>query len=149
MKITKKDFAIVVIVVLALAPIIWSLFMQFYVSSLFSTPDIESIAETIKKEDVLAIMPKEVQKPSKHAYGSYQGEFYNIPSIKSKINVMRDSKVPAFKYDDNTFIILHKGKGWSKGIVSSAVNANDPKLKDFTFKLLKNNLTLWTLDLNQ
>lgn len=128
---------------------VWYASMHLFILFSFKPPDSESTAEAIKLEEVLRIQPKEVKSPTLYAYGYYNCDYHFVPSIKGRVNVMKDFKVPAFQYGGNIFIILHKGKNWSQGIVSGEINIKDEKFKSFSFKPLKNQLTLWKLDLEK
>ena len=146
MKTTKNDIVKFIVATIIVVPILYFLCQAVYIYLLFRPPNTQAIAEEIKVEEIINIKPKVVTNPVLYAYAYSKCEYHIIPSIKGRVNVMKESKVPAFIYDKNTFIILHKGKNWSKGVLFGQVNKDDEKLKKFSFKSLKNRLTLWTFD---
>lgn len=102
----------------------------------------------ISAGDVRTIHAREVSDPVLHAYGCWdENEFFPVPSAAAvKFSTLRNGKVPGFSFAGGTFLILHKGRNWSRGVVLGLEDQSAPGLRPFTFKPLPSGLVEWTYD---
>ena len=139
-------YSVVTLFLLAMVgPFVW-------IAWLFWPPDTGDIVEDTDPTEVAAVSVEHVGDPVVYAYGYDRCSYVSIPSIESRaddINVMASGRVPAFRYADGTYVVLHKGRNWSRGMVAGSYDVSDEKLWEFSFEPMGNGLAMWTLDLDK
>jgi hypothetical protein len=119
---------------------------------LWLPPDTSDIVEDTDPSEVVAVSVERVDDPVFYAYGYDRCTYVSIPSIEARaddINVMEGGRVPAFRYGDGIYVVLHKGRNWSRGMVAGRYDVGDEKLWQFSFEPMGNGLAMWTLDLQK
>ena len=107
-----------------------------------------SQCDRIAPDEVRAIRAREISDPVRYAYACWEeNEFFSVPSaVAVKFETLRNGKVPGFSFAGGTFLVLHKDRNWSRGVVIGLKDQSLPDLRSFTFKPLAAGLVEWTYD---
>jgi hypothetical protein len=106
-----------------------------------------AIAALINLEELRNLEVKTVEDLELHAYAYQENETRAIPSLSSeRLNTMVDGRLPAFKFKEFTFVVLHKWVNYSWG-VAYGQGTLPACPAEFSFEPLQDGVWIWTLDL--
>lgn len=112
--------------------------------------EMRNIARDIKIEEISDFSPVSIDNPELYAYGFERCDYIPIPSIADdSLNVIRDGEFPAFEFQGAKFVVLMKGRSWSRGVAVGSIDENINELYRFRFERFSDDLTLWTLNLQK
>lgn len=110
---------------------------------------LSAAAEKIEIEELLTADVAAVDDLVLHCYGYRRNEFRDFPSLREESFVTgRDGKLPAFRFEGVTYVVLDKWVNFSAGL---AAGKGDPPRENvqFSFEPLREGLWVWTLDLEK
>ena len=106
-----------------------------------------AIAARMNIEELRNLDVKTVEDLELHAYAYQENETRAIPSLsRERLNTRVDGRLPAFKFKEFTFVVLHKWVNYSWG-VAYGQGAHPECSTQFSFERLQDGVWIWFLDL--
>ncbi|HEY8962555.1 MAG TPA: hypothetical protein VIM57_10150 [Luteolibacter sp.] len=107
----------------------------------------QAIAARINLEELRNLEVRTVEDLELHAYAYKENETRTIPSLSSeRLNTRVDGRLPAFKFKEFTFVILHKWVNYSWGVAYGKGTPPESPA-EFSFEPLQDGVWIWFLDL--
>lgn len=106
-----------------------------------------AIVARINPDELRNLEVKTVEDLELHAYAYQENETRAIPSLSNeRLNTMVEGRLPAFKFKEFTFVVLHKWINYSWGVAYGR-GALPECPAEFFFEPLQEGVWVWTLDL--
>ncbi|MEL7498869.1 MAG: hypothetical protein AAFN77_14775 [Planctomycetota bacterium] len=121
----------------------------FVLIGLLAPPDVTVHADVIPRDRAHYSAVVTTEFPADNAYCYDLNTYISIPNIDTtNVNVANElGQVPAFQFEGSIFIVLHKGRNYSRGLVLTK-NAADlaDKHRTIEFRKLEPGLYYWEQD---
>ena len=117
--------------------------------SLLSPPDVTTHAAVIPRNRDHYASAVIAEDPSHNAYCYNLDTYITIPNLDtSTINVANETgQVPVFRFRNSVFIVLHKGRNYSRGLVlSDDASKMADEYRTIEFQKLEAGLYYWEED---
>jgi len=112
-------------------------------------PDVTVHADLLPRDPEYYSSVVDTEYPADNAYCYNLNTYITIPNIDtSNVNVANEfDQVPAFKFDGSIFVVLHKGRNYSRGLVLTE-NASElaNEHRTIEFRKLESGLYYWQQD---
>ena len=121
----------------------------FLLVKIFGPPDVTNHASVLPRSFDHYTDAVFAGDPETNAYCYNLNTYITIPNLDTTaINVVNEEgQVPVFRFEDSVFVVLHKGRNYSRGLVlcaDAASMANEYRIIEF--QKLEDGLYYWELD---